>query len=87
MLASFYITSYDEVEGNDKYLHERLILANKKNHSQNYGLVKHLLQRLEDKHAIEGGELEDLKLLSNMKSLELIKLLNEEAYRKVYKLK
>lgn len=38
-------------------------------------------------HHIDGGELEDLEILSYMKNVEFLKLIGKRTYREVYKLK
>uniref|UniRef100_A0A7I4ET88 Protein kinase domain-containing protein n=3 Tax=Physcomitrium patens TaxID=3218 RepID=A0A7I4ET88_PHYPA len=66
---------------------EKLNLSNEEGKSENCGLAKHLLLRVKNLHCIEGGELDDLKLSSNMKSVDFIKSLGKGFYGEVYKSK
>lgn len=84
---TIYVTIYDKVEGDERCLYERLILLNQKRNFKNYRLAKHLLLKIKDFHCIEDGKLNDLKLSSNIKSIDFIHLIGKGYYRGVYKSK
>lgn len=65
-MVSFYTTTNDEIEGDNKYLYKRLIYENEQDHFKKHGLIKHLVKRLKDFYSIEGRKLKDLKLSSNI---------------------
>nr|XP_024393016.1 light-sensor Protein kinase-like [Physcomitrium patens]PNR42078.1 hypothetical protein PHYPA_016907 [Physcomitrium patens] len=84
---TIHVATYDEVEGDERCLYERLILLNEEGNFENCGLAKHLLLRVRNLHCIEGGELDDLKLSLNMETVDFIKPIGEGSYGKVYKSK
>lgn len=85
--STISIVTCNEVKEDVKFLYTRLIHANREEDIKYYGLVKYLLQRLEDLLSIKGGELNDFKLLSYMKNLEIIKHISEGNYNEGYKSK
>ncbi|XP_024399486.1 uncharacterized protein [Physcomitrium patens] len=84
MSGIFDVSTCDDVEDDEKYLLKRLILESEE-HFQKNGLAQHLLQRLKDLDCMEGGNLDALKLSSNIKSLKIIDHISEGAYGEVYK--
>nr|PNR42831.1 hypothetical protein PHYPA_017662 [Physcomitrium patens] len=85
--ATFNVATYDEVQDDVKVVYERLIHANGIDDFEYCGLAKHLLQRLEDLLHIDEEELDDLKLSSNIESLQFIKNISEGSFGAVYESK
>lgn len=65
-----------------------MIYTNRKENFEYYGLVKHLIQRLEDLHHIKIRELNAFKLLIDMISFDIIKSIKIacKLFRQVYKI-
>nr|PNR35391.1 hypothetical protein PHYPA_023291 [Physcomitrium patens] len=84
--ATFNVATYYEVDDDVKFLHEKMIHLNREEDFEYYGLAKHLLQRLEDL-CIKDEEWNDLKLSSDMKSLEIIKSISNRSFEVVYESK
>ncbi|XP_073394101.1 uncharacterized protein [Physcomitrium patens] len=85
--ATFNVATYEEVEGDVKVVHERLIHANGIDDFEYCGLAKHLLKRLEDLLYIDDEELDDLNLSSNIESLQFINRISEGSFGAVYESK
>lgn len=75
--ATFNVATQDELKEDVEFLQKKLIQVNGEEDFEYFGLAKHLLQRYEDLLCIDGGELDNLKLLLDMKSLEITQRLKE----------
>uniref|UniRef100_A0A7I4EWQ0 Protein kinase domain-containing protein n=1 Tax=Physcomitrium patens TaxID=3218 RepID=A0A7I4EWQ0_PHYPA len=85
MCGTFDVATWDEVEGDENYLYEKLIFEIEESF-QEHGL-KHLLQRWKDLHYMEVRKFNALKLPSNMKNLKIMDSFGKGSFRKVCKAK
>nr|PNR42855.1 hypothetical protein PHYPA_017686 [Physcomitrium patens] len=85
--ATFDVATYDEVQGDVQFLHERLIEASEEEDFEYCGLAKHLLQRLEDLLCIEDEKWDDFKPSSNIKTIEILKCITGRSYGTIYESK
>nr|PNR38922.1 hypothetical protein PHYPA_019200 [Physcomitrium patens] len=83
----FDFSTCEEVKHDGEEFHKRLNCASIDAQFKDHGLVKYLLVRLKDLWLIEGGELDSLEVLSDIKSLELVKKINEGSYGELYESK
>lgn len=81
----FDVSTYEKVKHDGKELHKRLECISKDVQFEDHGLENYLLIRLMDLWYIEGGELNFLELSRDIKSLELVKAINDGSYKKIHK--
>nr|PNR35969.1 hypothetical protein PHYPA_021819 [Physcomitrium patens] len=84
ILITFNGSTFTKAEGNNKDLYKRLVSISG---DKDVELAKHLLQRLKDMPCIESGELDIVKLFSNIKNIKYIEYIGKGSFKKVYKIK
>uniref|UniRef100_A0A7I3ZBX6 Protein kinase domain-containing protein n=1 Tax=Physcomitrium patens TaxID=3218 RepID=A0A7I3ZBX6_PHYPA len=83
----FDISTYKEVKDDGEELYKRLDYTSKDMQFKDHELATYLLIRLKDLWHIEGGGLDSLEVLSDIKSLEFVKKINERSYGELYESK
>uniref|UniRef100_A0A7I3Z973 Protein kinase domain-containing protein n=1 Tax=Physcomitrium patens TaxID=3218 RepID=A0A7I3Z973_PHYPA len=83
----FDVSTYEEVKRDSEELFKRLDHKSKDTQFKDHDLVNYLSTRLTNLWYVEDGEMDFLEVSSDIKSLELGRIINEGAFGKVYESK